>query len=171
MIEQANDTDTAIGGSTSSTQSQGTVSQGTAAQVREKVEQALGATRDKTSEALGAVREKASLAAHRTAEEIDQYPVAALVGGLALGAIAGVLLPATRQEAKVLGPLGTRVGDAARVAADAAREAGKTKLGELGISSDAARDQVTKLVDNALKVAGEVGTAAAQAARPSGAQS
>jgi hypothetical protein len=63
------------------------------------------------------------------------------------------------------------VGDAARVAADAAREAGKTKLGELGINSDAARDQVTKLVDNALKVAGEVGTAAAQAARPSGAQS
>jgi ElaB/YqjD/DUF883 family membrane-anchored ribosome-binding protein len=175
MMNQANDTDAAPGASSA------TQRQGTTAQVREKVEQALGTAKEKTvtaystskdkaAEALETARERASLVAQRTAEGIDEYPVAALVGGLALGVIAGALLPSTRKEAELLGPLGSKVNDAARGAAQAAREAGQSKLGDLGVNRDSAREQVSKLVDHALKVVGEAGNAAARSVREGGPQ-
>lgn len=152
---------------------------GGTAKVRDKVEQAFDSARektaaaystsvDKTTEALGSARERASAAAHKAAEGIEEYPVAALVGGLALGAIAAAFLPTSRAEGNLLRPLGTKMGDAAKLAAQAAREAGQAQLGELGLSKDHAREQVDKLLENALKVATQATTAAARSVRNGG---
>jgi hypothetical protein len=81
---------------------------------------------------------------------------------LAIGAIAGALLPSTRKEAELLAPLGNKVGDAAKTAVQAAREAGQGKLEEL------ASNPVSAIIDNALKVAGEAGSAAARSVRQGG---
>lgn len=133
--------------------------------VKEKTAAAYSTSREKANEAAEAARAKASLATRRAAERIEENPVGALVGGLALGVIAGALLPATRREAKLLGPLGAAAGEAGKVAARSAREAGQQKLAELGINRDTARDQVNKLVDSALKAAGEAGSAAVKSVR------
>lgn len=151
------------------------------AQVRDKVEQALDAAREKTAaaystsidkatEALDSARDRASVAARKAADSIEEYPVVALVGGLALGAIAAALLPATRTENNLLGPLGSKMGDAAKLAAQAARDAGQTQLGVLGLNRDSAREQVDKLLENALKIATEATSAAAQSVRQGGAK-
>lgn len=162
MTNQANDDEAGTGA--------------TAMPVREKISQAVDTAKDKTvtayssarakaTETLDSAREQAAVAARRTSEQIRENPVAALVGGLALGAIAGVLIPSTRKESELLRPLGSKVGEAAKVAAKAAREAGQDTLVELGLNRDSAREQVSKIVDSALKVAGEAGTAAARAVR------
>jgi len=169
MTNIANDTEAGPGGSSRERQ-------GATTQIREKVGEALGtakdktvtaysASRDKAAETLESARETAALAARRTAQGIEENPVAALVGGLALGAIAGVLLPSTRKEAELLGPLGSKVGEATRVAGQAAREVGQARLQELGLTRDSARDQVGKLVDHVTKIAGEASGAAVRAVR------
>jgi len=91
--------------------------------------------------------------------------VIALAGGLALGAVLGVLLPRTRQEEELFGPVGGAINDRARNAALAAREASQAKLDELGISTDAAGRQVGKLIETIAQVAESAGSAAVEAAR------
>jgi hypothetical protein len=64
-----------------------------------------------------------------------------------------------------LGPIGSRLNDAARLAASAAREAGQETLDELGLNRDAAREQASRLMDAAMKAASSAGGAAAKAVR------
>jgi len=127
---------------------------------RDRTSQAYSTALDKTSDAYGtakqkfgeageAAREGYGVAKRRTAQGIDDAPLAALLGGAALGVLAGVLLPRTRKEEEVLGPIGHRITDAAREAALAARDAGKQTLDDLGINADSARDTVNRLVENA----------------------
>ena len=104
-------------------------------------------------------------ATKKVGEGIDGYPVAALVGGLAIGAAVAALLPRTRQEEQLLGSVGNEINSRAREALGAAKEAGLAKLEELGISTDAAGKQVGKLIDSAAKVAEVAGTAALSSAR------
>jgi hypothetical protein len=86
------------------------------------------------------------------ADTIDEAPLIALAAGLAAGALIAALLPVTRQERKLVKPVGDRVSTAARGAADAARRAGSDKLRELGLTTDAVAKRV-----------GEAGRATAQA--------
>lgn len=139
----------------------GTETPSTYGKASEKLSAAYSTSVDKAAEAIDTARQRA-------ADGIDQNPVAALVGGLALGAIVGALLPRTRKEAELLGPLGGKVGDAAKTAAQAARETGLDKLDEIGLSRDNVREKVSKIFDEALKVAGETGSAAAEAVRKGG---
>jgi hypothetical protein len=136
-------------------------------------------TKDKASQGKEAIKQQATRAgakikssgkaarkaSRKAAESVDSYPVAALVGGLALGAVLGALLPRTRQEEDLLGSIGGAINERARNAAAAAREAGQAKLGELGISTDAAGKQVGKLIESFAKVAESAGSAAVDAAR------
>jgi len=105
----------------------------------------------------GAARE----AVRRTAEGIDANPLAVLVGGVAIGVLAGTLVPRTEQESKLLGPIGKRINDTASGAAQAARDAGKAELDSLGLNKEAARDQVGKLLDGVAKAISTAGAAAA----------
>lgn len=125
------------------------------AKISERVAAAYAAAREKTAEA---------------GQTVESNPLAALLGGIAIGAIAGALLPRLEKEKELLAPLGEKIGDAARAALDAGRNAGTGALGEAGLSSDQIRTQVSKLVEQALKAAGTAGTAAIQAARESAAR-
>ena len=139
----------------------GTDSHGRAAAAR----QAFESARERTAPAYATARERAGsayeTAGRRTSEGIDSNPVAAVVGGLAIGAIVAALLPRTGREDELLGSVGRKINDGAREAARAAREAGKTQLDELGLSRDGIR---SKLDDFTGKAVGAVKTSAGAAA-------
>lgn len=118
---------------------------------------------DRVATAYAAAREKGAGAG----QALETNPLAALLGGIAIGAIAGSLLPRLEKEKELLAPLGQKIGDAARAALEAGRSAGTDALDEAGLSSDQIRSQVSRLVEDALKAAGTAGTAAVEAARES----
>lgn len=124
-----------------------------------------GKVTEKVSTAYGTALEKAEGAAGSVGSGIESNPFAALLGGLALGAIAGALLPRLEQEQQLLAPVGARIADAARAALEAGKTAGKEALDQNGLTTDALRSQVSGLFDQALKAAGAAGSAAAGAAR------
>ncbi len=107
----------------------------------------------------------ASKAAHKSSETIDKNPLAIVLGGLALGAIVGALLPKTEQEKKFLGKTGKKLNDKAKAVAGAAKTAGKDKIDSLGINSDSAREQFRDLVGKATEAVKAAGQAASDAAR------
>ena len=121
------------------------------------------APRKAVEKALDTTRQTARDAARRTAEGIEANPISVLVGGVALGVLAGALLPRTEQESKLLGPVGRRLTDTASGAAQAARDAGKAELDSLGLNKDAARVQVGKVIDGVIKALSSAGAAAAKA--------
>ena len=120
---------------------------------------------DKVATAYASARDKAADMTHGTASGIDASPLLALLGGLALGAIAGALAPRSEKERELLSPVGGRLADAARAAFAAAREAGTEALGEAGISQDNLRTQSSNLVEQLVKAAGAAGRAGLDAAR------
>jgi ElaB/YqjD/DUF883 family membrane-anchored ribosome-binding protein len=124
---------------------------------------AYGKVSDRVAAAYAAAREKTAGAG----EKLESNPLAVLLGGIAIGAIAGALLPRLEKEKELLAPLGEKIGDAARAALDAGKSAGTEALADAGLSSDQIRSQVSKLVEQALKAASEAGTAAVEAARES----
>lgn len=146
--------------------------------VREKVADAYDSTRDRTGVALDSVREKASnayattreraaVARDRAGEGLDESPLAAIIGGIAVGVLIGALLPRGQRETELLTPVGGKLAALARDALSAAKEAGAGKLDELGLTKDGAREQVNKLVESAGEVASTAGSAAAGAVRQS----
>lgn len=130
------------------------------------------AKRDRVAEArnfaedqLRKTADTARQATQKAAEQVGAFPVAALVGGVALGAVLGAVLPRTRQEEQLLGTVGETIVDRAKEAVTAARDAGQAKLGELGISSDAAGKQVGRLIGSIAEVAESAGSAAIDTVR------
>jgi ElaB/YqjD/DUF883 family membrane-anchored ribosome-binding protein len=88
-------------------------------------------TRAKTSEAYAGIRERTAQLGERTGETITANPVIAVAGGFAVGAVLAALLPRTQREAELLGPVGTKINDAARDAARTAADAGREKVEEI----------------------------------------
>lgn len=84
-------------------------------------------------------------------KQIDNAPLIAVGAGLALGAVLGAVLPASRKEQELLGSVGSKVTDKGYEAVDRAREMGKQKFDEMagdkvreffgagGTSSDSAK--------------------------------
>lgn len=136
------------------------------AAVREAIGQGFDTAKETAGAAIETVRDAAATAARKTADGIDSSPLSVLAGGLAVGVIAGALLPKTAKEAELLGPVGKRLTEGAAAAARAAKEAGQQELIAAGISSDAARQQVNKLLDSVASAVKTAGDAAAKAARP-----
>jgi hypothetical protein len=116
--------------------------------------QAYESARERTAAAYAAARDKAEsayeVAGRRAGEGIDSNPVAAVVGGLAIGAIVAALLPRTRREDELLGTAGRRLNESAREAARAAREAGKGQLDELGLNKDGLRSKLDEFTGRAV---------------------
>jgi hypothetical protein len=123
------------------------------------------AVTEKLQETAETARAGLATAKAKVGEGVDGYPVAALLGGLAVGVALGALLPRTRKEADLLGPIGSTVNDRARSAINAARDAGQGKLDELGLSTNAAGKQVGKLIESVAEVAEVAGSAAVDAIR------
>lgn len=101
---------------------------GRLAAVRTTAADAYQAARDRTATVYSSARDTARDAGRRAAEGVEGNPMAVVVGGLALGALAAAFLPATRRERDLFGKVGRRVNDTAREAARAAREAGREQL-------------------------------------------
>ena len=120
---------------------------------------------DTVVSAYSVARDRASEAASSTVGGIDANPLLALLGGLAIGAIAGALAPRSEKERELLAPVGGRIADAAKAAFEAAKTAGTDALGEAGLSQDNLRAQSSKLFEQLFKAAGAAGAAAASAAR------
>ena len=131
--------------------------------VRDTATRAYESTVEKATHTLESSRDFAADAVRRTVAGIDANPLGVVVGGLALGLVAGALLPRSARERELLAPVGAKLGDRARTAFAAAQDAGKSELDDLGISREAAKDQVRTLFDGVLKAATAAGQAAAKA--------
>jgi ElaB/YqjD/DUF883 family membrane-anchored ribosome-binding protein len=142
----------------------------TASAARTRAADAYSAARDRTSSAYSSARESASRATQRTTEGINSNPEAALLGGLALGAILAVILPKTQRESEVLGQVGRRINETAREAARAAREAGRTQLEEAGLTKEGAKQKLSDIASRASEAARTSASAAAQTVKGSGEQ-
>ena len=117
--------------------------------VRARASEAYGSARERTSAAYEQARDRASEYGRRAGDQVTTYPVGAVIGGFAVGALAAALLPGTRRETEMLGEYGHRLTDSAREAARNAAEAG--------------RDQMDRITGRAVK---EVGTAMVEAVGP-----
>ena len=99
--------------------------------------------------------------ARRTATGgIDDAPLLALAGGLAAGAALAALIPASRKERELLGPVADRIKDKAGDAVNAAKDAGQARLDELGLSRDKGVETLRTIVEGA----GDAAKASAEAA-------
>lgn len=132
---------------------------------RERASAAADAARERASAAYSTARETASHARVRAADSVDESPIAAVIGGIAIGVLLGALLPRSQREAAALGPIGDKLASVAKSALAAAKEAGQGTLDELGVNKEGARQQVDKLLDTATQAASAAGTAAAGAIR------
>ena len=131
-------------------------------ELRKKVTDAYGSGKEKAEIVVKAVRQTSAKvtgsAKTKTNESLEKNPIAALVGGLAIGAIAAALLPKTKRENDLLGSTSNKVRSGASAAAKAARDAGKEQLDALGLNSGAVRDQLRSVID-------KIGQAAATASK------
>lgn len=64
-------------------------------------------------------------------DRVGSAPLIALGAGAALGALIATLLPRSDREADLLRPLGTKLNEAGRDAAERARELGRERFNEL----------------------------------------
>lgn len=131
---------------------------------RERVSGAYETALEKTTTAYDSARETASGLRDKAALGFEENPLAALIGGLALGALAGALIPRSQREIEALAPLGERLRTAAAEATRAGREAGVAKLGELGFQKEDLLDKARDVIEQAIAAARSSGTAAASAA-------
>lgn len=128
---------------------------------------AVARVRTSATRAVDAATGSARELARKTAESVDANPVAILAGGVALGILAGAFMPRTEQETKLLRPVGKRLADTARGAIDAAKDTATSQFDVLGLTRNAARDQVGKLIGDVVKALAVAGTAALTAAKAS----
>ena len=129
----------------------------------------LATAKAKTTQSTAAARAKASEAYEKgkgkTSDGINKNPLAIVLGGIAIGAIVGALLPRTERETKVLGKAGKKLNKKARKMAEAAKAAGKDQVESLGLNGDALRLQFRDLVSKAalaVKAASQAATDAAK---------
>ena len=124
--------------------------------------------RERAISAYEDARVRASDAGERARQGIGDAPLLALGGGLALGALIAAVLPRTRTEERLLGEVGGRINDAARSAASAAKDAGREKLAELNITTEAGKGAVQNLIDGLTEAARSSSQAAVGAVRSKG---
>jgi hypothetical protein len=138
----------------------------------QKAADAYQAARERTAAAYATARERAGTAyetaGRKTSQGIEANPVAAVVGGLAVGAIIAALLPRTEREDELLGTTGRKITDTARDAARAARETGRQQLDEIGLSKEGLLSRLDGITDQAVGVAKSSAGAAASTVKNKG---
>ncbi len=97
----------------------------------------IEAARERTQSAYEAARSRASDVTRQAQDQLAIYPVAAVIGGFAVGALLAAVLPRTERERAMLGETGRKITGAAREAAQRGIDAGKEQLEQ--IRSKAAR--------------------------------
>ena len=116
--------------------------------------------RQRAIEAYGSARDRVSTAGRRAGETLEEAPLIVLAAGLAAGAAIAALLPRTRTEDRLLRPVTDRARETARTAYTAAKDAGRGRLDELGLTRDKGSETVRSIIEGARDAA----RASAQAA-------
>ncbi len=98
---------------------------------RNRAADAYQSARKRTSSAYEAARGRAAEVTRTATDQIAIYPVGAVIGGLAIGALLGFLVPSTRREEELLGNTGRRLTGAAREAAQRGLDAGKEQVEQI----------------------------------------
>jgi len=104
----------------------------------------------------------------RATDTLGQAPLIALAGGIAAGALIAALLPRTEAETRLVRPTARRVKSTARAALDAARDTGKQRLDERGISREKGEETIRNLLDGLTDAAKASANAAVEAVRNEG---
>ncbi len=105
--------------------------------------------RQRAIEAYGSARDRMSGAGRRAEDALSETPLIVLAAGLAAGAAIAALLPRTRAESKLLRPVTDRARETAKTAFSAAKDAGRGRLDELGLTRDRGSDAVRSIIDGA----------------------
>jgi hypothetical protein len=124
-----------------------------------------GAARQRAIGAYDEARQSVSQAGRKVGDNIDEAPLIALAGGLAAGALIAALLPRTEVETRTFRPVGDRIKGSASAAANAAREAGTARLGELGLTRERGSDALRSIFQGAAEAAKTSAQAALGSAR------
>lgn len=117
-------------------------------------------SKSRVSSAAAKGRDAANDVGDRILDGVEANPLAVLAGGIAVGLVAGALLPKTEVEGRYLGPIGAKLNDSARSAALAARDAGTAELTAVGLSKVGASQQVGKMIEGLGKALHSAGDAA-----------
>lgn len=147
---------------------QSNAGQSNTGQSQAKSKSTVDKTRAAANKALDKTLDTARDAADRTAKAIDANPLPALFGGLAIGAVAGALLPRSQREVQLLAPVGKRIKETTGGAVQAARDTGLQELGAIGLSRAALHGSAGKLAGDILKALATAGTAAILASKEKG---
>jgi ElaB/YqjD/DUF883 family membrane-anchored ribosome-binding protein len=131
---------------------------------RKKAVDVYGLSKDAATRGVQSSKELANRAVMKSGDTLDSNPIAMVVGGIALGAILGALLPKSEREEQILGKAGKKLNGKMRDVALAAKEAGKDKIDSFGINKDFARDQFRDLVSKATEAVKAAGQAASDVA-------
>jgi len=121
--------------------------------------------RQRAIEAYDGAREGVAGAGKRATDGIDEAPLVALAAGLAAGALLAALLPRTQSETRLLRPTADKLTGTARAAAEAAREAGTSRLAELGLTREKGAETLRSIFEGAGDAAKISANAALSAAR------
>ena len=121
--------------------------------------------RRRAIEAYDGARDSVAGAGRRATDGIDEAPLIALAAGLAAGALIAALLPRTESETRMLRPVGDRLTGTARAAAAAARDAGASRLAELGLTREKGAETLRSIFHGAEDAARTSAQAALSAAR------
>lgn len=127
---------------------------------KESVSHAYSKARETTSATYERARTRAARGRAYASETLEDNAVAALIGGLALGALVGALLPRSRREAELLSPVGERINETTKRVAGAARDSARDTIESYGLNANAAIEKVDSLFENAAKAATSIGSAA-----------
>lgn len=98
---------------------------------RAKAAEVLETARERTASAYETARDRAGAVTRQATGQMSVYPVAAVVGGFAVGALLATFLPRSEREEKLLGKTGRKITGAAREAAQKGFDAGKTQFEEI----------------------------------------
>ncbi|HEU5285549.1 MAG TPA: hypothetical protein VFU20_03430 [Sphingomicrobium sp.] len=124
--------------------------------------------RRRAIEAYDGARGRVAGAGRKATDAIDEAPLLALAGGLAAGALIAALLPRTQSETQLLRPTADKLTGTARAAAEAAREAGTSRLAELGLTREKGAETLRSIFEGASDAAKTSAQAALDAARTRG---
>jgi len=119
----------------------------------------------RVKDGLDNAKEAVTYATHRATEGLEQNPLALIAGGVAVGVLAGALIPRSSREKKLLQPVGARLGAAATAAFAAAKEAGRSELETRGLTADGAKEKARTFFSEVGKAASGAGNAAVQTAK------
>lgn len=121
--------------------------------------------RQRAIEAYDGARDSVAGAGRQATNNIEEAPLIALAAGLAAGALLAALLPRTESETRLLRPTADKLTGTARAAAAAAKEAGTSRLTELGLTPEKGRETLRAIFEGAGDAVKTSAQAALSAAR------